>query len=238
MKIFTAMLVIIMGISAAGCMEEERPEPVRTSTRPQLIPVDPSDGEAAAAQPLQPGIQLDPALTSATGTPAPEEMPVLIALQAKVSYPVLVPTQLPGGYRLDADLASARGPTASDPVGYHSFRFSDPSNPSRVFTFNQTPANSKPLGGYYLTEEQINGVDYQIYWHRSLEYLSESAPVRTYAIEEAETFVVMWKGLFINAAGEQQEVHYGLSTGSYTGHGWGDIKAILRSLKPLESINQ
>lgn len=151
-------------------------------------------------------------------------------------YPVIVPTELPSGYRLDTDLTGSSGANTKDPVGYYSYRYSDPANESRTLTFNQSHANSKPLSGYYLTETEINGVGYQVYWHKTKEYLPAGDPVKSDTVGEAEVFVVIWKGQFTDTAGKPQDLWYSMSTGTWTGHGWGDVQAILAGLKPLSGV--
>lgn len=231
-------LVITVGISVIltlpGCVEEDKPKTAGTSTGARTI----TTTQATSTRPAQEGIRLDPGLQSATGTPAPDEMKTLIELQAKIPYAVIVPTYLPGGYMLEKELVGSSGPTARDPIGYYSFRYSDPSNPNRVLTFNQSSANARPLSGYYLTETGINNVDYQVYWHKSLDYLPQGDPVRVDSVGDAETFVVVWKGQFTDAAGKPQELFYSMNTGTWTGHGWGDIQDILESLTPLGSVPQ
>lgn len=216
--------------SVAGCGNDDNPTveaaPVRTATT----------GTTTSVRPVQTGIVLDPNLQSITGMPTPDEMKTLIVLQGKVSYPVQVPTELPSGYRLDTDLTGLSGATTKDPVGYYSYRYSDPGNQSRTLTFNQSHANSRLLSGYYLTEAEINGVAYQVYWHKTREYLPAGDPVKTDTVGDAEVFVVIWKGQFTDPAGTPQELWYSMSTGTWTGHGWGDVKAILAGIKPLSGV--
>lgn len=235
LRLFRYLLpALLMLLAASGCgggtdvtvtttvITQSRTETVATSTAP--------------AGP--PGIVLDPGLTSSTGIPSPEDMPALIQLQSQVPYPVMVPTYLPGsGYRLEQDLIGAGGPTANDPVGYYSYRYADPGNMNRTLTFNQSRSNSRPLSGYYLTEVSLNGIPFQVYWHKTLEYLPAGDPVRTDTVGDAETFVVVWQGQFTDAAGQPQELFYSLSTGTWTGHGWGDIKALLESMRPLQQVS-
>ena len=184
----TVMAVVIMTIAGCGGEDKTTIAP-RTSTRIQTAATSTATTKTAEAA----GIQLPAGLQSATGTPMPEEMPDLISLQGKVLYPVIVPTYLPSGYTLETDLIGQGGKTAKDPVGYYSFRFADSGNANRSLAFNQSRANSKELSGYYLTEEEINGVNYQIYWHQTRDYLPECGSVRTYAVGDAETFFVVWK---------------------------------------------
>ncbi|MHB0867519.1 MAG: hypothetical protein ACYC6B_03075 [Thermoleophilia bacterium] len=226
-------IAISPGLFAIGCgSAEEQPRTTHTSTRNGLI----TSTTTGAATTAQQGLKLDPNLTSITGTPAPDEMKTLIVMQAKVPYPVMVPTYLPGGYILETELVGASGPTARDAIGYYSFRYIDPGNPNRVLTFNQSRANSTPLAGYYVTDASINGIDFQVYWHKTRDYLPENASVPAESVGDAETFVVIWKGQFTDAAGQPQDLFFSLNTGSWTGHGWGDIRNILESLKPLESV--
>lgn len=231
------MMALLLSLAAAGCGEgdaQSKPDrTVRTTSPVQTIPTVPSSTTLSSGQP---GLKLDPNLQSATGTPAADEMKVLIDLQAKVPYPVVVPTGLPGGYVLENGPIGFSGPSGRDPVGYYSYRYSDPGNSSRTLTFNQSQSNAKPLSGYYLTEENINGTDFQVYWHKTYEYLPNGDPVRTSAVGDAETFVVVWKGSFTDSAGQARELYYSLGTGTWTGHGWGDIRNILESLKPLGSV--
>lgn len=228
-----AFLTLALGLAASSCGDEDQPKTTRTSTRSRTITTTATTGPPPSQ--LQ-GIVLDPNLQSATGTPNAEEMKVLIGLQAGVPYPVMVPTSLPGGYVLEKDFIGVSGPTPGDPVGYYSYRYSDPGNPNRILTFNQSLANARELPGYYLTEVNINGIDFQVYWHQSLDYPSTQAPVRTVSVGKAESFVVVWKGSYTDAAGQAHELFYSLSTGSWTGHEWGDISYILAGLKPLGSV--
>lgn len=223
-------LVSLTFISAAGCTDDDKPAEVAVPTRTATT------GTTTSTRPVQTGIVLDPNLQSITGMPSPEEMISLIALQGKVAYPVQVPTQLPSGYRLDTELTGSSSASAKDPVGYYSYRYSDPGNESRTLTFNQSHANSKPLSGYYLTETEINGVAYQVYWHKTREYLPAGDPVKSDTVGDAEVFVVIWKGEFTDRAGKTQELWYSMSTGTWTGHGWGDVKAILAGMKPLSGV--
>lgn len=229
--LFSALTLMLLAV--AGCGGDD------TGTEAQTVHsrTTPTATAPAATTPAAPaGIVLDPNLTSSTGTPAPAEMKTLIDLQKQVPYPVLVPTELPGGCRLDTDLVSS-ATIAGDPTGYYSFRFSDPNNPSsRSLTFNQSRSNSQPLSGYYLTEEDVNGTTYQVYWHRTREYLPDGPPVRTTDVVKAETYVVTWKGQYTDAAGNQQNVYYGLTVGTWSGWGWSDIRNILASMKPLSEV--
>ncbi len=230
------MLSLLAPLAWTGCTGEDTAATSETSGTGDIA----ATATVSAPGPVEAaGIQLDPGLTSATGTPRPDEMPALIGLQAQVPYPVMVPTYLPGaGYRLEKELVGAKGPSANDPVGYYSYRYSDPANPNRTLTFNQTLSNSKPLSGYYLTEVDVDGTIYQVYWHKTLEYLPQGDPVRTEHVGDAETFVVVWKGQFTDAAGTPRDLYYSLSTGTWTGHGWEDIRALLASLRPLAEVGK
>lgn len=236
MKPFISRFIIFLSlagltiISVAGCGEEENPAGGTVQTRMATT------ATKTSTIPARTGIVLDPGLQSITGIPVPDEMKALITLQGKVTYPVIVPTELPSGYRLDTDLTGSSGANTKDPVGYYSFRYSDPGNESRTLTFNQSHANSKQLSGYYLTETEINGVGYQVYWHKTKEYLPAGDPVKSDTVGEAEVFVVVWKGQFTDAAGKPQDLWYSMSTGTWTGHGWGDVQAILAGLKPLSGV--
>lgn len=229
-----AFIGVSLALIALGCgSAEEQPKTTHTATRSGLTA---TTGPVAATTAQQQGLKLDPNLTSVTGTPAPDEMKTLVAMQAQVPYPVMVPTSLPGGYVLETELVGASGPTARDAIGYYSFRYIDPGNPNKVLTFNQSRANSMPLAGYYITEASINGTDFQVYWHKSKEYLPENESVPSESVGDAETFVVVWKGQFTDAAGQPQDLFFSMNTGTWTGHGWGDIRNILESLKPLGSV--
>ena len=231
------MAVVLAGLAAltlaaAGCGDttaETGTHATRTNSR--TVGTGTSSTTAGAVA----GIVLDPALQSATGTPSAEEMPALIDLQKKVPYPVIVPTKLPGGCKLDAGLISS-GNISGDPSGYYSFRYSDPGNESRTLTFNQSRANSKPLSGYYLTESDINGTTYHVYWHRTREYLPNGDPVRTTQVVNAETYVVTWQGQYTDSAGAPHDVYYSLTVGTWSGWDWGDIRNILEGLKPLSQV--
>lgn len=203
------------------------------SARDQAYPDTPTTSTRTAPA----GIVLDPSLQSVTGTPAPEEMKALIALQKKIPYPVMVPTQLPGDLRLESELIGS-GRAAADPVSYYSFRYIDPGNTSRFITFNQSRANNRELPGYFLYEEEINGVGYQVYWHKTYEYLPGDQAVRVGYVGEAETFVIIWKGQFTDSKGQPQELFYSISTGTWTGLDWYDMRRVLENLKPLSGVGQ
>ncbi|MHB1389921.1 MAG: hypothetical protein ACYCXF_01635 [Thermoleophilia bacterium] len=226
-----AVIGISMALSGCGSGDDQ-PRTIPTATRSGLITTTPTATTVAAPQ----GLQLNSNLTSVTGTPTPGEMKTLIAMQSKVPYPVQVPTYLPGGYVLETELVSASGPTARDAIGYYNFQYADPGNPNRVLIFNQSRANSKPLAGYYITNASINGTDFQVYWHKTRDYLPENASVPAETVGDAETFVVIWKGQYTDAAGQPQDLFFSLNTGTWTGHSWGDIRNILESLKPLGSV--
>ena len=104
----------------------------------------------------------------------------------------------------------------------------DPSNANRSLTFNQSHSNSKPLSGYYLTEEEINGINYQVYWHKTREYLPQGDPVRTDAVGDAETFVVVWQGQYTDPRPGPQELWYNMQSGTWT-TSWGEIRSVLRA---------
>lgn len=184
------------------------------------------------------GIVLDPNLTSKTGIPGPEDMKALIGLQAELPYDVIVPTALPAGnYILVKELVGSGAPSEKDPTGYYSFRFADNDQPDHVLTFNQSRANSTPLSAYYLTNVTINDIPYQVYWHRSRDYLPQGEPVVTDTVGDAEAFVVIWKGQYTDAAGKPQELYYSLTTGTWA-YDWNEVQAILQSLKPLKDVGQ
>lgn len=234
-----AVIALLLSLAAAGCSgdsdAQSKPDLTISTTAPvQTIPA--LQRQSAGLPSGQAGIKIDPNLQSATGTPAADEIKALVDLQAKLAYPVIVPTYLPSGYVLEKETIGYSGPSGRDPVGYFSYRYSDPNNSSRTLTFNQSQANSKPLSGYYLTDETINGTNFQVYWHKSREYLPNGDPVRTTVVGNAETFVVVWKGSFTDAAGQAHEVYYSMGTGTWTGHGWGDIRNILEGLKTLGSV--
>ena len=86
-----------------------------------------------------------------------------------------------------------------------------------------------------MTEEEINGVNYQIYWHQTRDYLPEGGSVRTYAVGEAETFVVVWKSQYTDPVTGPQELWYSLQSGTWT-TSWGEIRSVLESLTPLSSV--
>jgi len=186
--------------------------------------------------PTAAGIILDPGLTSATGIPAPDEMKALIALQSQLPYPIIVPTYLPGGYILDTTLMGYGNPGADDPTGYYSFRYYAPGNDILNMTFNQSAANSKPLSGYYLTEVGINGQAYQVYWHKTREYLPAGDPVRTDHVGDAEGFVVVWQGQYAGPDGSPRALHYAITTSTYTGIDWGTMQQIIAGLRPLSAV--
>ncbi|MDO8737304.1 MAG: hypothetical protein Q7K29_09535 [Thermoleophilia bacterium] len=225
--------VVIATIIFAGCGEDKKASTSAvTSTRGQTA----TAATTATAKPADPeGIKLDAALQSVTGIPTADEMPELIKLQAKVPYPVVVPTQVPSGHVLEKDLIGYGAKNAKDPVGYYSFRYSDPSNANRSLTFNQSVSNSKPLSGYYLTEVEMNGTVYQVYWHKTLEYLPQGDPVRADSVGEAETFVVVWKGVYNDPATGPQDLWYSVQSGTWT-TSWGEIQSMLSSLKPLSAV--
>jgi len=223
---------VLIGSCGGGGSTSSAP---RTSTRTQTAT---TATATTAKKPVVPGITLDPALQSVTGIPSPEDMRAFIELQKQMPYPVIVPTELPSGYTLEKDLIGYGGRNETDPVGYYSFRYSDPSNPNRSLTFNQSLSNAEPLSGYYLTEEEINGVTYQVYWHKTRDYLPEGAPVRTTAVEDAETFVVVWPGQYTDPlTGQPQQLWYSITSGTWV-ISWGDVQAVLASLKPLSAVGQ
>jgi hypothetical protein len=232
--IVPAVGILAITVAASGCGGDEKTNGTpRTSTRIQTIA---TNGTSAAKITATAGIKLDPGLQSITGIPTQADMPALIDLQSKVPYPVIVPTDLPSGYTFEPDLLGYGGKTTSDPVGYYSFRYSDSSNANSSLTFNQSLSNSKPLSGYYLTEEEINGVNYQVYWHMTRKYLPGAEPVRTTSVGPAESFVVVWQGQYTDpATGQPQDLWYSIQTGSWT-VSWGQMMSVLESLKPLASV--
>ncbi len=231
--IFTAAVLLVFTITLPGCADPGQSTGTSwTSTRTQT----PMTTSTASTKPAElPGIQLDPKLQSTTGIPNPDDMVSLINLQRKVPYTVVVPTDLPSGYTFEKDLIGFGGKTAKDPVGYYSFRYSDPSNANRSLTFNQSRSNSKPLSGYYLTEVEMNGVNYQVYWHKTRDYLPQGDPVRTDSVGEAETFVIVWKGQYADPVTGPQDLWYNIQSGTWT-VSWGEIQSVLASLKPLASV--
>ena len=204
-----------------------------TSARDQAYPVTVTTPTRMAPA----GIVLDPNLQSITGTPTPEEMKALINLQKKIPYPVMVPTLLPGGLRLESELIGS-GKAAADPVAYYSFRYIDPGNSNKFITFNQSRANNRELPGYFLYEEEINGVAYRIYWHKTYEYLPGDQAVRVGYVGEAETIIIIWKGQYTDSSGNPQELFYSVSTGTWTGLDWYDMRRVLENLKPLSGVGQ
>ncbi len=185
------------------------------------------------------GIKVGPNLQSSTGIPSPEEIKILISLQSEVPYPVIVPTYLPGaGYILNKDLVGSGGPTPRDPVGYYSYRYYDPGNPERKLTFNQNQANSKPLQGYFLTDVDINGTSFQVYWISASEDLPAGGPVGKDRISDAIAFVVIWEGQFVDTTGQSRNLFYSLTSGTTSGNSWNQIRSLLASLKPLQQVGQ
>lgn len=225
---------VIVSLAVSGCGGDDKTtSEAGTSTASRQTT---TSATQTAKTTEQAGIKLDPNLQSKTGTPSPPEMTALINLQKKVPYPVIVPTDLPSGYNLEVDLIGYGGKTAKDPVGYYSFRYADPSNANRSLTFNQSLSNSKPLSGYYLTEVETNGVNYQVYWHKTREYLPQGDPVRTDSVGEAETFVVVWQGQYTDpSTGKPQELWYNMQSGTWT-TSWSEIQTVLSNLKPLSAV--
>lgn len=217
--------------AAPGCGNEEKQGTATTGINDAKTAV---TAETVAEKPA--GIVLDPALQSATGTPGPAEMAALINQQAQLPYPLIVPTYLPGGYQLDTTLMGFSTASATDPVGYYSFRYYVPGQDILNMTFNQSIANSKPLSGYYLTDVVINGQPYQVYWHKTQEYLPAGDPVRTDSVGDAEGFVVVWQGQYTDAAGTVQTLHYAITTSTYTGIDWGQMQQIIAGLKPIAGV--
>jgi hypothetical protein len=230
--IFTLVLSVI-GIG--GCTNDKEESTSSTGAKTTFTPTT-ATATTPVEKPVPVGIQIDPALKSATGIPTPEEMPALIALQAKLPYPLIVPTFVPGGYQLDTTLMGYSGPGGTDPVGYYSFRYYHPEQDILNMTFNQSLANSKPLSGYYLTDAEINGQPYQVYWHKTREYLPDGDPVRMDSVGDAEAFVVVWQGQYTDAAGVVHTINYGITTSTYTGIDWGSMQEIISSLKPLSAV--
>lgn len=230
-----AAVLINVAIIVSGCGNDEiTPSTVRTSNRSQTII---TSGSAPNKTAASTGLKLDPNLQSITGIPTPAEMPILINLQGKVPYPVIVPTYLPSGYQLETDSPGFSDKDSRDPVGYYSFRYSDPSNPNRSLTFNQSQANSQPPSGYYLTEEEINGINYQVYWHMTSKYLPQGDPVRTTAVGPAETFVITWQSQYTDpATGQPQNLWYSIQSGTWT-VSWGEVESVLENLKPLSAVS-
>lgn len=224
-----ALLAASFSVALTGCGDSSTPAATTATTETVTAPV------TTPATPA--GIVLDPALKSATGIPGDAEMAALIQLQGKVAYPVIVPTWLPGGLALETSRIGS-GKAASDPVGYYSYRFSQAGNSSQTLTFNQSQSNNRELKGYYLTEEEINGTLYQVYWHKTRDYLPEDQAVRTGYIEEPETFVVIWKRQYTDSSGASYELFYSLSTGTWSGLDWWTLRQILESLRPLSEVGQ
>jgi len=229
--ILVVTLLMVTLLALYGCGDEKR---VNTTASTQAGTT--TATATATTTTVEPaGIQLDPALKSATGIPADDEMLELIKLQEKVPYPVVVPTAIPSNHVLEKDLIGYGAANSRDPVGYYSFRYSDPSNANRSLTFNQSRSNSKPLSGYYLTEVELNGVLYQVYWHKTREYLPQGEPVRTDSVGEAETFVVVWKSVYNDPVTGPQELWYSFQSGTWT-TSWGEIQSVIASLKPLSTV--
>ncbi|MHB0914066.1 MAG: hypothetical protein ACYC5A_09260 [Thermoleophilia bacterium] len=222
----TAIAGAVAGCGGGG--EQETPSTTATAAT--------ATGTTATVAEKPAGIIVDPALQSVTGTPAPGEMAALINLQAQLPYPLIVPTYLPGGYQLDTTLMGFSGASASDPVGYYSLRYYVPGQDILNMTFNQSIANSKPLSGYYLTDVVVNGQPYQVYWHKTQEYLPAGDPVRTDSVGDAEGFVVVWQGQYTDGAGAAQTLHYAITTSTYTGIDWGTMQQIIAGLKPLAGV--
>lgn len=216
----TALLPVLVALVMAGCSSTDETRALQTQSQATTPPA---------------GIVLDSNLKSVTGTPAADEMKMLITLQSTVPYPVMVPTRLPSGMKLDTETIGS-GKSAGDPVGYYSFRYIDPSSQTRTLTFNQTNVNSKSLAGYYVTGEKVDGVDYQVYWHRTRDYLLGNEAVPTTAIVKAEAYIVVWQGQYKDAAGQPHDLYYSMSTGSWTGWDWADIRKMLASIKPLPAV--
>jgi hypothetical protein len=227
-RLLTLTAALMIALLFAGCGSSNSGI---TTPHTQSLPA----ATATTLAPAPAGIALNPDLKSASGTPAPNEMKALIALQQTVPYPVMVPTQLPSGMKLDPDTIGS-GKTAGDPVGYYSYRYYDPANQRRTLTFNQTGSNSSSLAGYYVTSEHVNGVDYQVYWHRTRDYLQGSEAVRTTNIIKAETYIVVWKSQYKDAAGQPHDLYYSMSTGTWTGWDWDNVRAMLVGLKPLSAV--
>ncbi len=229
----TAMVVIIV---ASGCGTGSATA-AHQATTGTVATTGTSPAVTATAPAAPAGIILDDNLRSATGVPDAADMKVLIDLQKHVPYPVMVPTELPGGLQLDPDLVGYEASSSpDDPAGFYSYRYYEPGNQARMITFNQSISNSQPLSGYYLTETNIGGTDFQVYWHQTRVYLPNGAPVRVPEVGKAETFVVVWKGSYKDASGKQQDLYYSMTTGTWTGWEWQDIKAILESIQPLSAV--
>ncbi len=230
--------ILMLAVSApaiiAGCGSPETT--VRTiHTQKPILPASTAPAPAPAA-PAPAGISLDPGLRSATGIPSPDEMTSLINLQKKLPYPIIVPTWLPDGLKLDTSLMDS-GSVAGDTAGFHSYKYAEPGSTTFTLTFNQSSSNSQPIADYYLTEENVEGVDYQVYWHRDRDYLPENGqPVRTTKIVKPETFIVVWQGQYKDAAGQTHDLYYSMTTGIWTGWDWGTIREILAGLKPLSDV--
>lgn len=231
LPLLLALLAAATTTAAPGCGDGDKQGTTAAGTADTNTV---STTETVAKKPA--GIVLDPALQSATGTPAPAEMAALINQQAQLPYPLIVPTYLPGGYQLDTTLMGYSAASAADPVGYYSFRYYVPGQDILNMTFNQSFANSKPQSGYYLTDVVINGQPYQVYWHKTREYLPAGDPVRTESVGEAEGFVVVWQGQYTDADGAAQTLHYAITTSTYTGIDWGTMQQIITGLKPLAGV--
>ncbi|MBI5870546.1 MAG: hypothetical protein HZB44_06265 [Actinobacteria bacterium] len=230
--IAVAAVLLLVSSLMSSCGDEKKADTSTGAVRTQAG----TTTAATSTKPAEPsGIQLDANLKSATGVPTDDEMPELIKLQQKVPYPVVVPTDLPSNHVLEKELIGFGAKNAKDPVGYYSFRYSDPSNANRSLTFNQSRSNSKPLSGYYLTEVELNGITYQVYWHKTLEYLPQGDPVRSDSVGEAETFVVVWKDVYNDPVTGPQELWYSVQSGTWT-TSWGEIQSVLSSLKPLSGV--
>lgn len=223
----------LLALGVSGCRGDQDADGKDTTSPP---PAATAATQTSTAESTPPGIVLDPALASASGIPTPDEMKALIALQAQVPYEVIVPTFVPGGYQLDAALIGHSGPSGTDPVGYYSFRYYNPGQDILNMTFNQSQANSKPLSGYYLTDHEVNGQAFQVYWHKAREYLPDGDPVRADYVGDAEGFVIVWQGQYTAADGSAHPLYYAITTSTYTGIDWYTMQQIIAGLKPLAAV--
>lgn len=233
-KSIAILLLAAALIPISGCGDEENGGDDASGTGTATTPTATATTPDAPAAPA--GIQIDPALQSASGIPEAADMPALINLQAQLPYPVIVPTFVPGGYKLDTMLMGFSSPGEGDPAGYYSFRYYDPGQDILNMTFNQSIANSKPISGYYVTAYEANGQAYEVYWHKTKEYLPAGDPVRTDSVGDAEGFVVVWQGQYNAADGSVQPLYYAITTSTYTGIDWGTMQQIIAGLRPLSAV--